>query len=495
MNALRLLSIALVFSVSLSNIAQSQEKKTEVVKPLAGEWIDLIGGGQFEKLWKSTEFGGEGKVDCTNDVLTLKTGVPLTGVNLREQVLPNENYAVRWKAQRTQGSDFFSCLTFPVGDAFCSVVVGGWGGGVVGISSINGNDASENQTTQYLSFDNNRWYAFELTVTSSNITFNVDGKSLIDVEREGNRFDTRIEVHRSRPLGICAYQCVAQVMDFEYRVIPVETSKSTSANSSDDKPIFVRNSTSDDGTLKAMETAIAKYHVVNGPFEKAQIDLVGAVHVGQMEYYTELNKRFKDYDAVLFELVADPDIRIAGRRDSEGVINPVSSLQVAMKDALELDFQLDGIDYEAKNFVHADMTPDEFMEDMSKRKDSFVKMFARLMGSSIAMQSSQGNQDAAILAALMNPDRTRALRRVFAQQLQSSEMQMAGIADANGQSTLVTERNGKAMKVLEEQLKKGKTKIAIFYGAAHLDDMHLRLLKDFNAKLEGIEWLEAWDLR
>ncbi len=149
-------------------------------------------------------------------------------------------------------------------------------------------------------------------------------------------------------------------------------------------------------------------------------------------------------------------------------------MQVAMKDALELVFQLDEIDYEAKNFVHADMTPQEFLNDMQKRKDSFVNMFARVLGSSIAAQGSSANQDAAVLAALMQPNRAIALRRVFAQQFETADIQMAGLEDAEGLSTLVTERNAKAMEVLKTQLGKGKRKLAIFYGAAHLDDMHAK---------------------
>ncbi len=378
-------------------------------------------------------------------------------------------------------------------DQFCSVVIGGWGGATLGISSINGSDASENEWSRIMSFDNEKWYSFHLKVSKEQILFSVDDETMIDVPRKDNQFDTRIEVIRSRPFGLCNYQCITEIKDFAYRKL--DAKPTTKDDASADKPKFMRVVSNEADVFEALETAIATYTIKDGKYAGAQVDLVGAVHVGEKSYYKELNKRFKDYDAVLFELVADPDIRIAGRKDQEGVINPVSSIQVAMKDTLELDFQLDEIDYEAKNFVHADMTPKEFMEDMQKRKDSFMSMFARVLGSSIAAQGSAGNQDAAMLAALMQPNRAIALRRVLAQQFESADMQMAGLEDANGLSTLVTERNAKAMSVLQKQLESGKRRLAIFYGAAHLDDMHLKLINDFDAELTKTDWLVAWKLK
>ncbi len=87
---------------------------------------------KFESQWKVTNFGGEGDVSLKDDILTLKTGVPLTGITWQAADFPKSNYEVKWQAQRVDGNDFFACLTFPVGKEYCSVVVGGWGGGVVG---------------------------------------------------------------------------------------------------------------------------------------------------------------------------------------------------------------------------------------------------------------------------------------------------------------------------------------------------------------------------
>lgn len=249
-----------------------------------------------------------------------------------------------------------------------------------------------------------------------------------------------------------------------------------------------------DGRKKvALQTAVAKYRRVgepNGP----EVTLVGAVHVGEAEYYSKLNQLFRSYDSLLFEMVMDPS---AGVPDpEERGVSPVSTIQVGMKDALDLTFQLDEIDYKAKNFVHADMTPTEFFDTMNKREEGLMQMVFRSIGSSIAMQSSgKSTGDVELLAALVSDDRAKALRRAFASQMQMMDGQMAAITGKDGKSTLITERNAKAFEVLKDELESGKQKLGVFYGAGHLKDMHERLLKDFGMELVETEWMDAWDLR
>lgn len=260
------------------------------------------------------------------------------------------------------------------------------------------------------------------------------------------------------------------------------------------KPLFLR--VDKEGTEpRALQVAIAKYEIVSGPFQGATVDLIGAVHVGTKQYYSDLNQRFRNYDSVLYELVADPEVNKPNQR-AEGGFNPISGLQTGMKEALELSFQLDEVDYSPSNFVHADMSPGEFGEDMKKRKDGFLGMFARMMGAGLAVQASKKGQQqqADMMAAMISKDPIR-LRRVMAEQFESMEGQMAGLADKNGKSTLLTERNRKAFEVLQSELENGKRKLSVFYGAAHLNDMHDRLLRDFQAKPVSTEWVDAWPLR
>ena len=62
-------------------------------------------------------------------------------------------------------------------------------------------------------------------------------------------------------------------------------------------------------------------------------------------------------------------------------------------------------------------------------------------------------------------------------------------------STLITERNKKALAVLRKELDKGTRRIAVFYGAGHLSDMEKRLSTDFGMKRINEEWVDAWNLR
>jgi hypothetical protein len=267
------------------------------------------------------------------------------------------------------------------------------------------------------------------------------------------------------------------------------------AEETSDRPLFVRVDKDDSGKPRALQTAVATYEIDSGAFQGTKVDLIGAVHVGERSYYRELNRRFKEYDAVLYELVAEPDDRPSQRQDRGGV-NPIGSLQSGMKDALKLTFQLEEVNYDAKNFVHADMSPGEFGQDMVKRNDGFVSMFARLMGAGFATQASKKNSEmqADMMAAMISRDPIR-MRRAMASQMEVMDNQLVGLADKDGKSTLLTERNVKAFEVLRRELDRGKRNVSIFYGAGHLIDMHDRMTRDFGAKLTKIEWLDAWDLR
>lgn len=243
----------------------------------------------------------------------------------------------------------------------------------------------------------------------------------------------------------------------------------------------------------ALETAVASYQgTVRG--KEVLVDLIGAVHIADKSYYEELNKAFETYDVVLYELVAPRDTTpTAGQRTA----HPVSILQLTMKNMLSLQFQLDHIDYSKKNFVHADMTPEEFSESMKQRGESMMQMFLRMFGQSIAMQSRDpdGSGDAQLLAALFAKPERRALRlkRIMAEQFEDLDAATA-ILDGPEGSTILTERNKAAFRVLKQQLDSGHARIAIFYGAAHLPDMEERLEADFQLRRSKTEWLTAWNL-
>ncbi|TWT70491.1 hypothetical protein [Crateriforma conspicua] len=268
---------------------------------------------------------------------------------------------------------------------------------------------------------------------------------------------------------------------------------SSDATATDQVPLYVRIAKSDDQRPKALQTAIVRYRGKKGTeFEGKVVDLVGVVHIGQREYYTKLNGLLAKYDKVLYELVAPDGTRIRPE-DLKRRRSLLASMQTGMKSMLNLEYQLELIDYMADNFRHADMSPDEFVEDLERRGDSLPKMVARMMGAGLA-SSTQTGGDAGLLMALFSKDRSKMMKQTMARQLIDIESVTAGIDDANGENTLIKGRNAKAFEILREELKGDNAKIAVFYGAGHLPDMAERLEENFDMKRRKTQWLDAWDL-
>ncbi len=133
-------------------------------------WASLFNGTDLTG-WKETDYAGRGNVKIENGELHIENGLVITGVTFTNAtVLPKTNYEISYQAKRVNGSDFFGLLTFPVGDKHASLVTGGWGGAVTGISSINSMDASENDTTVYLKYNQDQWFTFRLRVTPENLS-------------------------------------------------------------------------------------------------------------------------------------------------------------------------------------------------------------------------------------------------------------------------------------------------------------------------------------
>jgi hypothetical protein len=249
------------------------------------------------------------------------------------------------------------------------------------------------------------------------------------------------------------------------------------------------------GRPLALETAIVRF-TKDGKDEGPIVDLIGAVHIGDKQYFDDLNKEFEKYDVVLYELVAPEGTRVAkggGGRSS----HPIAALQNGMKSVLELEHQLEHVDYQKDNLVHADMSPDDFSRSMKDKGESFLTMYFRLMGAGLAMQGATDpatSSDAAILMALFDKNRALSLKRLMAEQFEKMEIAMSALDGPEG-STLLAERNKVALKGLKKQLDAGKQKIAIFYGAGHLPDMAQRLEADFHLEPASTRWMRAWDLR
>lgn len=252
-----------------------------------------------------------------------------------------------------------------------------------------------------------------------------------------------------------------------------------------DAPSFMRMKAGAEGDSQALQVGLARYRDEQG----RSLDLVGAVHVADRDYFKDLERRFDDYDVVLYELVGDPD---GGERPAGIGLNLVGLMQGGMKEAMGLAFQLEEIDYQRDNFVHADMTAREFSASMADRNESWAGTFLRLWAAS-ALSQDAAAQQAGVLQVLFADDRQLALKRVMAASMVDQARLLEVLAGDNG-SALITERNRKALSVLERELDKGARRLALFYGAGHLPDFHRRLTSESGFELQVVEWLDAWDL-
>lgn len=187
------------------------------------KWVSLFDGKTLEG-WKPSDFAGAGEVKVEDGNIVLGTGNDMTGITASREV-PKVNYEVELEAQRVSGSDFFCGLTFPVRDSFCSLIVGGWGGGVVGLSSLNGFDASENETSTYKKFETGKWYPVRLRVTGERITTWIDGEEMVDADIRDTKLTTRLEVEESKPFGIASWQTKAALRKIRVRELTPEEVK------------------------------------------------------------------------------------------------------------------------------------------------------------------------------------------------------------------------------------------------------------------------------
>ena len=194
--------------------------------PLAGDgWRPLFDAKSLAG-WRVTDFQEGGSVEMRNGLLVFNKGNPFVGVNYTNEI-PKVNYEVVLDAMSLSGGDFFCGLTFPVRDSFCSFIVGGWGGSVVGLSSLDGADASENETTQFITFETGRWYRIRLRVTERKIEAWIEQKKVVDVVITGRKVSLRFgEIEMSKPFGLASYSTSAAFRGIRIRDVsePAEES-------------------------------------------------------------------------------------------------------------------------------------------------------------------------------------------------------------------------------------------------------------------------------
>lgn len=207
MNTTPLATLALAFNLALTAGAAEQAAAAKA----ADAGISLFDGKSL-KGWKESNFAAQGgaKVEANfkdaGPAIIVEQGEVLSGITYTNEV-PKVDYEVSLEAMKLQGSDFFCALTFPHKDAHATLVLGGWGGGVVGISSVDNSDASENETTKYFAFDKNKWYRIRVRVTADKIEAWLDDEQITNLETKDKKIGMRPgEIEEAAPLGLSTYQ-------------------------------------------------------------------------------------------------------------------------------------------------------------------------------------------------------------------------------------------------------------------------------------------------
>lgn len=198
------------------NAAKVANDPVEETEPVT-EIMSLYDGKTLDR-WEKIQFGGEGDIEIVDGEIRMQFGDPLTGICLSEDVeIPKTNYEISLNAMKRDGHDFFCGLTFPVDDSFCTFVVGGWAGSLVGLSNLDGRDASDNGTKVIRKFEKNRWYAIRVRVLPERITAWIDDEIMVDESIKDREVSIRNDVIVTTPLGITSFITESAIKDIQIK--------------------------------------------------------------------------------------------------------------------------------------------------------------------------------------------------------------------------------------------------------------------------------------
>lgn len=195
---------------------QEPEKKKKADPEWTSKPQALFDGKSLDG-WETIEFGGQGDCETKDNRIELQAGDPFTGISSTRDDLPKTNYEISLEARKTDGIDFFCGLTFPVADSHCTLIVGGWGGSTVGLSCIDDQDASRNDTCSYLKFEKEQWYKIKVRVQPETIQVWIDDEKVVDKNIKGKKISLRGDTTLCEPLGLCSFMTVAEYKNIQLR--------------------------------------------------------------------------------------------------------------------------------------------------------------------------------------------------------------------------------------------------------------------------------------
>lgn len=207
--------VVLIFFLLLTACRGGVKQPVEApVKTMPLSEVAVRFDGRVHTGWDVTNFGPQGPVYVSGNAIVLGMGDGCTGITWRSD-FPQNDYEVNLDAKRVEGNDFFCGMTFPVGKDPCTLIVGGWGGGTVGLSSIDGEDAFHNNTKKSMQFEKNRWYHIRLAVTGGKIEGWIDSAKVVNFEIGSHKLSIRPEVELSKPFGIASWYTTAAIRDVQ----------------------------------------------------------------------------------------------------------------------------------------------------------------------------------------------------------------------------------------------------------------------------------------
>lgn len=250
-----------------------------------------------------------------------------------------------------------------------------------------------------------------------------------------------------------------------------------------------------DGKPTALQTAVVR--LTKGD---ATLELVGAIHIADKKYYEALNKRFEGYDALLWEGIGGdapaaapappaPDNKDEPKKKKSERLSGLHHAYESAAKFLDLAYQMGEIDYTKPNFVHADLSMEEFSALQEERGESIFTFMLKAGLSAQASGETKEPSTVKLLTSLLKGDKT-GLKRELVHTLGAGDDQVAALA---GDSVIITDRNAKCLEVLAREVKAGRKKLGIFYGAAHFHDM-VKHLVEAGWTSAGTEWMTAWEL-
>ncbi|MDH3266437.1 MAG: hypothetical protein OEM25_05675 [Gammaproteobacteria bacterium] len=254
---------------------------------------------------------------------------------------------------------------------------------------------------------------------------------------------------------------------------------------------FARIDLDADERPRALQMSVVSYAPIDDRL--LSVDLIGAIHIGDASYYAELNRRFRGYDVLLYELVAPQGAAVS---DSQGKRKGVlSTTQTGMTKLLDLTFQLDEVNYDQPNFVHADLSPSELRASMDERGESLYVYFWRLFFAAMDEYAKDplGLRDIELMSAMLNPGKDDSFKTMIAYEMINIE-QVQDILGEDSGSAVIGARNQRAIDVLKREIDAGARHIGIFYGVAHMPDLEERLADQLNLSYEKTDWVDAWKL-